>query len=76
DHNVILISTLPNVSNKRKNPGTYLSKDAGKTWVKINKGNGQSDRINDIAIDNYTPDKFYVSTYGSGWYVTFKEEEL
>ncbi|WP_281613052.1 sialidase family protein [Flammeovirga sp. SubArs3] len=76
DHNVILISTLPNVSNKRKNPGTYLSKDAGRTWVKINKGNGQSDRINDIAIDNYTPDKFYVSTYGSGWYVTFKEEEL
>ncbi|SIS49096.1 Sortilin, neurotensin receptor 3 [Zobellia uliginosa] len=67
--NTILVSTLGNVSIGTKNAGTYLSQDGGKSWSKINKGNGQSDRINDIAIDNYTPGKFYASTRGSGWYV-------
>ncbi|CAM4217741.1 hypothetical protein ZORO111903_08020 [Zobellia roscoffensis] len=68
--NTILVSTLSNVSIDSKNAGTYLSQDGGTTWTKINKGNGQSDRINDIAIDNYNPGKFYTSTRGSGWYVT------
>ncbi|WP_299555876.1 hypothetical protein [Seonamhaeicola sp.] len=70
DTNVILISTLPNNAVKGRNAGTYLSKDGGKNWIKINKGNGQSDRINDIAIDYTVPGKYYVSTYGSGFYVT------
>lgn len=66
---VILVSTLPCNTIGGINTGTYLSKDGGESWIKINLGNGQSDRINDIAIDNYTPGKYYVSTYGSGWYV-------
>ncbi|WP_066631387.1 VPS10 domain-containing protein [Labilibacter marinus] len=70
DPNTILISTLANTSINGKNAGTYLSKDAGENWIKINTGNGQSDRINDIAIDNYVPGKFYASTYGSGWYTS------
>lgn len=69
DPTTILVSTLPNSQIGMINPGVYLSKDSGQSWVKINKGNGQSDRINDIAIDNYTAGKYYVSTYGSGWYV-------
>ncbi|WP_111708206.1 VPS10 domain-containing protein [Lutibacter citreus] len=69
DSKTILISTLGNNNANYKNPGTYLSKDGGETWAKINKGNGQSDRINDIAINNNVPGKYYVSTYGSGWYV-------
>ncbi|OEJ98669.1 hypothetical protein A8C32_05575 [Flavivirga aquatica] len=69
DSKTILISTLPNKKIGYLNPGTYLSKDSGETWIKINKGNGQSDRINDIAIDYFTPGKYYVSTYGSGFYV-------
>lgn len=69
DPNTILISTLPNTQIDLKNPGTYLSKDGGESWIKFNTGNGQSDRINDIAIDNYNPGKYYASTYGSGWYV-------
>jgi photosystem II stability/assembly factor-like uncharacterized protein len=69
DSNVILISTLPNSKVNGRNAGTYLSKNAGETWIKINKGNGQSDRINDIAIDYTVPGKYYVSTYGSGFYV-------
>ncbi len=69
DTKTILISTLPNNATNNKNPGLYLSKDSGENWIKINKGNGQSDRVNDIAIDNYRPGVYYSSTYGSGWYV-------
>ncbi len=47
----------------------YISKDGGTTWVKANRGCGQSDRVNDIAIDYTVPGRYYISTYGSGWYV-------
>lgn len=68
NNNIILISCLaPNNIDKR-NAGMYLSRDAGKSWVKINQGNGQSDRVNDIAIDNCYKGRYYASTYGSGWY--------
>ncbi|OWW25797.1 hypothetical protein B4Q04_09385 [Zobellia sp. OII3] len=66
---VILLSTLANSKVDFRNAGTYLSKDGGNTWIKINKGNGQSDRVNDIAIDYTIPGKYYASTRGSGWYV-------
>jgi photosystem II stability/assembly factor-like uncharacterized protein len=69
DSKTILLSTLPNKKVNYKNPGTYLSKDSGDTWVKINIGNGQSDRVNDIAINYSIPGKYYASTRGSGWYV-------
>ncbi|WP_303317230.1 T9SS type A sorting domain-containing protein [Flavivirga abyssicola] len=69
DTRTILVSTLANATINFKNAGTYLSKDAGATWIKINKGNGQSDRVNDIAIDYFIPGKYYASTRGSGWYV-------
>lgn len=65
---VILLSTLPNTKVDLRNGGTYLSKDGGDSWVKINKGNGQADRVNDIAIDFTVPGRFYASTRGSGWY--------
>ena len=66
--NIILLSTLPNATVDFRNGGAYVSKDAGATWRKINKGNGQAERINDIAIDYTVPGKFYASTRGSGWY--------
>lgn len=69
DARTILVSTLPNTNVSQKNAGTFLSKDSGQTWVKINKGNGQSDRVNDIAINYTVPGKYYTSTRGSGWYV-------
>lgn len=68
DPKTILISTLANNNIDLKNPGAYLSKDGGASWIKINQGNGQSDRINDIAIEQYRPGRYYLSTYGSGWY--------
>ncbi|WP_010137139.1 VPS10 domain-containing protein [Ochrovirga pacifica] len=70
---VIMISTLPNSKVDFRNGGTYLSKNGGATWVKFNKGNGQSERVNDIAIDYTRPGTYYASTRGSGWYVA-KEE--
>ncbi|MCG9793685.1 sialidase family protein [Flavobacterium algicola] len=69
DSKVILLSTLANTNVEGRNAGVYLSKDGGATWIKMNKGNGQSDRVNDIAIDYFTPGKYYASTYGSGFYV-------
>ncbi|MGA9638516.1 WD40/YVTN/BNR-like repeat-containing protein, partial [Flavobacterium sp.] len=76
DTNTILVSTLPNTQVNYKNAGTYLSKDAGETWIKINKGNGQSDRVNDIAIDYTVRGKFYASTRGSGWYTAIDPSAL
>ncbi|WP_082026573.1 T9SS type A sorting domain-containing protein [Flammeovirga sp. OC4] len=76
DPNVILVSTLANTTIDRLNAGIYLSKDAGDTWEKINTGNGQSDRVNDIAIDQFIPGKYYASTYGSGWYMALNNEAL
>ncbi len=68
DPNVLLVqynSAKGNVA--MKNPGTYLSKDGGMTWSRINLGNPQSDRGNEIAIDQVVPDRFYISTQGCGW---------
>ncbi|NIJ45905.1 photosystem II stability/assembly factor-like uncharacterized protein [Wenyingzhuangia heitensis] len=69
DPNTIMVSTLPNTKVNLRNAGTYLSKDGGVTWIKFNKGNGQADRVNDIAIDYSVPGKYYASTRGSGWYM-------
>jgi len=71
---VILVSTISNATINWINTGTYLSKDGGENWMKINIGNGQADRVNDIAIDNHVPGKYYASTYGSGWYVATDKE--
>lgn len=68
DAKTILVSTLPNSKINYRNGGTYLSKDSGETWVKINKGNGQADRVNDIAISYSKPGHYFASTRGSGWY--------
>ncbi len=67
DPNVILVQMNSKGTIDIVNPGTFLSKDGGITWTKINKGNPQSDRINDIAVDQVLPDVYYVSTQGCGW---------
>ncbi len=67
DPKVILVALNSEKDKDIRNPGTYLSKDGGISWTKINRGNPQSDRVNDIAIDQVKPDVYYVSTYGAGW---------
>lgn len=69
DPNIIMLSTQTNKNINFMNAGIYISKDGGTTWVKANRGCGQSDRVNDIAIDYTVPGRYYISTYGSGWYV-------
>lgn len=67
DPNVILVQMNSKGTLNHQNPGTYLSKDGGVSWIKINRGNPQSDRINEIAIDQVVSNRFYVSTQGCGW---------
>ncbi len=67
DPDVILVQMNSKNTVAIKNPGTYLSKDGGATWAKINTGNLQSDRVNDIAIDQVVSNRYYVSTQGCGW---------
>ncbi|QBG46830.1 DNRLRE domain-containing protein [Verrucomicrobia bacterium S94] len=67
DPDVILVQMNSKGTSDIQNPGTYLSKDGGLSWSKINTGNPQSDRVNDIAIDQVVRDRYYVSTQGCGW---------
>jgi photosystem II stability/assembly factor-like uncharacterized protein len=69
--NIILISASAQVFsmiNNFKNPGAYLSLDAGVTWTKINKGLAHSDRIVDLKPDPYHQDIIWSAGWGSGWY--------
>ena len=68
DPNVVLVQMNSWNTHSIMNPGTFLSKDGGSSWTKINTNNPQSDRVNDIAIDQVYPNVYYVSTYGTGWY--------
>ncbi len=68
DPNIILVTGLGNSAIEEYNSGIFLSRDGGATWFKINRGNAQSDRVNDIAIDYTRKGRYYVSTFGSGWY--------
>lgn len=67
DPSVILVQMNSSNLVDIQNPGTYLSLNGGETWSKINKGNPQSDRVNDMAIDQVSSNVYYVSTFGAGW---------
>ncbi|MCL7764533.1 T9SS type A sorting domain-containing protein [Polaribacter sp. Z014] len=69
--NIIIISVasqVPNMAVNFKNPGAYISVDAGTTWTKINKGLAHSDRITDIKPDPYNENIIWSAGWGSGWY--------
>lgn len=67
DPNVLLVS-VPSSNSDILNPGIYRSLDKGITWHKINTGNIQSDRLNDLAIDYWQEGVYWCSTYGAGYY--------
>ncbi|MFI3277450.1 MAG: hypothetical protein SNH28_01400 [Rikenellaceae bacterium] len=50
------------------NPGAYITRDGGKSWVKANRGLGQPDKITDLKPDSYDKDVFWCALWGSGWY--------
>ncbi|WP_139956911.1 VPS10 domain-containing protein [Flavicella sediminum] len=49
------------------NPGAYISRDGGLTWIKANKNLGQPDTITDLKPDPYTEGVYWVALKGSGW---------
>ncbi|WP_066631068.1 VPS10 domain-containing protein [Labilibacter marinus] len=59
---------IPSLYTEFKNPGVYLSKDAGDSWVKINRGLGNINKINQIKPDPYNESMFWCAAYGSGWF--------
>ncbi|GIZ09604.1 hypothetical protein FUMI01_23310 [Flavobacterium sp. UMI-01] len=67
-----LITVVVAAQNEAKgatnvNPGAYLSKDAGKTWTKINKNLGQPDTITDLKPDPEDESILWCALKGSGW---------
>ena len=66
DPDVLLVS-IPS-SSFLVNPGTYRSLDGGSNWTKINVGNAQSDRLNDLEFDVHQRGVYWCSTYGAGFY--------
>jgi photosystem II stability/assembly factor-like uncharacterized protein len=61
--------------DKFKNPGIYLSTDAGNTWTKINQGLGQPDKMVDVKPDPYNENVLWAAGWGSGWFVAYLNGE-
>ncbi|TNJ43148.1 T9SS type A sorting domain-containing protein [Tamlana fucoidanivorans] len=69
--NIILVSVaaqVPSMLNEFKNPGAYISIDAGETWKKINQGLAHPDRIVDLKPDPVDETLIWSAGWGSGWY--------
>lgn len=67
----------PSKYSEFKNPGIYLTKNGGDNWVKINRGLGNQNKINDIATDPYNENVFWCAAYGSGWFkAMIKSDEV
>lgn len=64
---ITLAAGLANAAGK-KNPGAYLSRDGGKTWLKINYGLGTPGRIREIRPDPDDPNVLWCALKSSGWY--------
>lgn len=50
------------------NPGAYITRDGGASWVKANRGLGQPDKITDFRPDISDKNTFWCSLWGSGSY--------
>jgi len=69
---VISVASQPiSMADNFKNPGIYLSTDAGKNWNKINKGLGQPDKMVDVKPDPYNENVLWAAGWGSGWFITY-----
>ncbi|WP_282037872.1 VPS10 domain-containing protein [Saccharicrinis aurantiacus] len=64
DNNLIAITTR----FMSPNPGLYISRDRGQTWVKANKGLGTPHQIEDVKFDIFEPSKMWLATLGCGFY--------
>ncbi|MCL7762512.1 hypothetical protein MPF19_03730 [Polaribacter sp. Z014] len=76
DSSVLLVSIPSRKASGILNPGVYRSLNKGVTWTKINMGNIQSDRLNDLEIDYTKRGVYYCSTYGAGYYKAVDPKEV
>lgn len=74
DPNIIVV-TVPK-STRHKNPGAYISRDGGKSWVKVNKNLAHAHAITDIKPDNKDKNTFWCAGWGSGWYKGVFDSEM
>lgn len=65
---IITVATAPSRAIGKINPGAYLSRDGGKSWMKINYGLGQPGQIQEIRPDPYDKNVYWCALTGSGWY--------
>ena len=66
---IIVISVpgqIVSMAHNFMNPGIYMSKDAGESWTKINKGLGNHDKIVDVKPDPYNENVLWCAAWGSG----------
>ncbi|WP_282133467.1 VPS10 domain-containing protein [Cellulophaga baltica] len=72
---VISVASQPiTMADNFKNPGIYLSTNAGENWKKINKGLGQPDKMVDVKPDPYNENVLWAAGWGSGWFITYLNE--
>ncbi len=68
DPNVITVDVGAAKTISSRNPGAYISRDGGSTWVKANYRLGQPSRVTDLKPDKHNPNVFWAALYGSGFY--------
>ncbi|MEH0152702.1 T9SS type A sorting domain-containing protein [Limibacter armeniacum] len=59
---------VPTMVDNFKNPGIYLSQDGGESWIKVNNGLGQPDKIVDVKPDPEDEKVLCCAGWGSGWF--------
>jgi len=64
DNNFIIVT----VGFTAKNPGVYVSRDRGLTWVKSNKSITIPHKVEDVKFDIYKPGEVWLATLGTGFY--------
>lgn len=71
DPDLLLLTVYQNLSATEPfpNPGLYLSRNAGESWTKINRGLGSHEKIIDAQPDPTDPSLIWSAGWGSGWSV-------
>ncbi|BAX81868.1 VPS10 domain-containing protein [Labilibaculum antarcticum] len=64
DHNLLVVT----VEYLSKNPGVFVSRDRGLSWVKSNKTIGSPNHIEDIKFNIQNPSELWLATLGCGFY--------
>lgn len=64
DRNLLVVT----VKWMSTNPGVYVSRDRGRTWVKSNTGVVTPHRLEDVAFNIHKPGEIWLANLGTGFY--------